>query len=207
MIQIEQDLQAVALKYLYENGTHPLSFGINSRPDVPLSCPSSNCTWPEYETLGICSACEDISDLLTFDCPTGPLDWIANVTVTNETEGIKYFNETMCGWFINATASESGSRHILMSGHRKATPNLPQEEALLTRILPLVSSIDRAPLYEIGSYHFKHVQNANIDFFVVSTVNTPNSAYLKEPPVAQECMLAWCVKSLKSKYFEATYTE
>jgi hypothetical protein len=29
------------------------------------SCPTGNCTWPEYESLGICAEIADISDLLT----------------------------------------------------------------------------------------------------------------------------------------------
>ncbi|KAF2676205.1 hypothetical protein K458DRAFT_424947 [Lentithecium fluviatile CBS 122367] len=204
MIQLEQDMQAVALKFLYEDSTQPLPFGKDVRPDIPLSCPTSNCTWPEHETLGVCSTCEDISELLTYDCLTGPLDWIASA---NATLGAKPANGTMCGWFINATIPDPGSRPVLMSGHRKATANLPDEESLLTRVLPLVSSVDRSPLYGTGSYRFKDVQNAIIDFFVVSTADKPGSAYSREPPVAHECLLAWCVKTIKPTYFEATYSE
>jgi len=206
-IQFEQGLQAVAQKYLYEDAAQPLPFGKDVRPDIPLSCPTSNCTWPEYETLGVCSACEDISNLLTYECITGPLDWIANVTIINNTDTLDYTNGTMCGWFINSTSIDPAIKPVFMSGYRKANPSLPYDEALLTRIVPLVSPNTRTPLYGTGSYHFKDVRNSIIDFFVASTTDAPHSAYGRERPIAHECVLAWCVKTLKSSYFEANYTE
>jgi hypothetical protein len=205
MQQLEQDMQAVALRYLYEAAAEPLPLEDDVRPAIPLSCPTSNCTWPEYDTLAVCSACEDISELLTYECITGTLDWIANITTKDDLP--IYENGTMCGWFINGTATNTGSTPILMSGYRKATPKLPYEESLLTRVLPLIDQIDRSPLYGTGSYHFKNVTNSIIDFFVSSTADLPHSAYSRTPPVAQECVLAWCVKTLKSTYFEAKYTE
>jgi hypothetical protein len=207
MMQMEQDMQAAALKYLYEPSAQPLPFGKDVRPSIPLSCPTGNCTWPPYETLGVCSRCEDISDLLTYDCIDGPLDWIINVTSTTPVGESNYANGMMCGWFINGTNNDSKSKPILMSGYRKATNELPFEESLITRVLPLVTADGRIPLYGSGSYHFKDVQNALVDFFVVSAANSPNSTYSKEPPVAQECLLAWCVKTLKSTYIEAKYNE
>lgn len=208
MLQMERDLQAEAQKYLYENVTESLPFGKDVRPDIPLSCPTSNCTWPEYETFGVCSACEDISDLLTYDCLNGPLDWIANIStvIRNGTSVPAYENGTMCGWFLNATGPNPDHTPVLMSGYRKATPKLPYEEALWTRALPLVN-FERKPLYGAGSYRFKNVRNTIIDFFIVSAVDVPNSPYGKVPPIAQECMLAWCVKTMQSTYFEASYKE
>lgn len=54
--------------FLYNNGTRPIAFGNGTRPDIPLLCPTSTCTWPAYETLGVCGACEDASELLEFKC-------------------------------------------------------------------------------------------------------------------------------------------
>lgn len=207
MLQLEQDLQAKVLKYLYAPSAQPLPFGKDFRPNIPLSCPTGNCTWPEYETLGVCSQCEDISDLLTYDCLTGPLDWIADVKPANGTGRLVYENGTQCGWFINGTNTDPASRPVLMTGYRNATARLPYEEVLLTRIVNLVNSTNRDPLYRTGSYHFKDVRNALLDFFVASITDGPNSAYSQKPPVAQECMLAWCVKTLKSTYIQANYTE
>jgi hypothetical protein len=51
-----------------------------SQLDIPVSCPTSRCTWPPYRTLGVCSACEDVSDLLTYACLPMRMDWIRNAT-------------------------------------------------------------------------------------------------------------------------------
>ena len=32
------------------------------------SCPSGNCTWPTYKSVGICSQCSDMKSSATFDC-------------------------------------------------------------------------------------------------------------------------------------------
>jgi hypothetical protein len=55
--QQDQDLLAIAEPFFLSNGTQPTPFGKGSRADVPLSCPSSNCTWPSYETFGMCTQC------------------------------------------------------------------------------------------------------------------------------------------------------
>jgi hypothetical protein len=36
--------------------------------DVPISCATSNCTWPTVPTLGICGACIDMQDRLETSC-------------------------------------------------------------------------------------------------------------------------------------------
>jgi hypothetical protein len=206
MLQFEQELQAEALKFLYQAAKAPAEFENDVRPSIPLSCPTGNCTWPVYNTLGMCSKCADISDLLTYGCHYGSLDWIANTSRISD-DKVTNFNGTMCGWFINGTSAEPGAKPILMSGHRKATPELPNEESLLTRILPLTKPVNRLPLYGDGSYHFKDYQNTMLDFFVVSAADSPNSTYLKVPPAAQECILAWCVKTMRSTYIQANYSE
>jgi hypothetical protein len=80
----DMNLRQVTFKYFYYNGDHPTLFGNGTRPDIPLSCPSSRCDWDAYNTLGICSACADVSELLTYACLTTKLDWISSV----------YFNES-----------------------------------------------------------------------------------------------------------------
>jgi hypothetical protein len=208
MMMMDQDMQALILSYMYTPSAQPLPFGKDIRPNIPLSCPTGNCTWPAYDTLGVCSACEDISELLTYDCKYGSLTWISNGT-----NGASYYtpsgryNGTMCGWFVNGTSTDPDVEPVFMTGHRKATGNLTNEESLVTRVLPLVDAMTRKPLYGTGSYRFKNVQNALTDFFVVSAANSTNSTYTKAKPVAQECMLAWCVKTLKSAYIQANYSE
>jgi hypothetical protein len=37
--------------------------------DITPSCPSGNCTWQNYRSVGLCSQCSDITSTATLDCP------------------------------------------------------------------------------------------------------------------------------------------
>lgn len=201
----DQAIQGVAEKFFYDNGTQPVPFGDGERADIPLSCPSSNCTWPSYETLGICSQCMEVPQLLTFGCFNTTFDWVANQTgfpgfQDNTTSG------EMCGYFLNATNDGSSKQSpVLMSGYAIDAFGKPGE-ALLTRLLPLTTNPDRKALYG-GSINFKHVRNPIIDALIVGAVSGPASVYGNIRPVAHECVVSWCVKTIRSSYYLATYKE
>lgn len=80
ILQKDQDIQAVAERFFYGNGTKPVIVGNATRPDIPLSCPTSNCTYPLYETLAVCSACVEVEQLLTYACLDTRIDWTSNLT-------------------------------------------------------------------------------------------------------------------------------
>jgi hypothetical protein len=95
-----------------------------------------------------------------------------------------------------------------MSGYRvdNSTDSL-YGETLLMRTLPLVSNPDRTPLYG-GSINFKHINYPIIDALIVSAADgSAESVYRKAPPVAHECILTWCVKTLRSSYARGGYEE
>ncbi|KAL6712191.1 hypothetical protein ACN47E_000068 [Coniothyrium glycines] len=166
----------------------PVLFGNGTRPEIPISCPTSNCTFPHYDTLAVCSQCADVSDHLTFGCFNHAADWIAGL------EG--YFdakqpieNLTACGYYLNAT-SES---RVLMSGYLIDSNTSAPGEALLVRNFPLTSTYTKAPLYRNGSINFKSIRHTIVDTLVVSARDgTAESVYLNETPIAQECILS-CV--------------
>jgi hypothetical protein len=95
-----------------------------------------------------------------------------------------------------------------MSGYRvNDSSNSTYGETLLMRALPLVTNAQRQ-LLNGGSINFKHINQPILDALIVSSFDgTVNSVYRKEPPVAQECMLAWCVKTLQSSYSWGVYEE
>ncbi|KAF2183985.1 hypothetical protein K469DRAFT_204504 [Zopfia rhizophila CBS 207.26] len=200
VLQQDQDIQKAAEKFFYDNGTQPIPFGNGTRPDIPLSCPTSNCTWPPYETLGICSACADVSQLLTHACLTTKVDWFANLTGVG-TEST-YPNGTVCGYFLNATSNAP----VLMSGYSINPVNSSAGEALVMRILPLIVNPSRRTIFG-GSINFKHIRNPITDFLIVGAANGSPSVYRNETPVAHECVLSWCVKTIKSSYYWANYAE
>ncbi|KAF1911041.1 hypothetical protein BDU57DRAFT_560607 [Ampelomyces quisqualis] len=200
----DPDLFLVLDKFSYGNGTQPVLFGNGTRPDIPLSCPTSNCTWPTYETLGVCSKCADVSHLLEPACiSNNRVDWTADLKGGFGAEAT-YPNSTVCGYFLNATSSNP----VLMSGYLVNSNTSDVGEALLMRILPLTSMFEKEPLYGDGSINFKHWRNPIADVVIVSAVDgSASSVYKKEKPVAQECVLSWCVQAIQSSYDWGTYHE
>ena len=78
---VSQDLVRALDPFLYDqNGTHPLLTEDGPQAEIPLVCPTSRCEWPTYQSLGVCSACEDVSYLLEYHCLTMKMDWIRNAT-------------------------------------------------------------------------------------------------------------------------------
>jgi hypothetical protein len=203
--QTDKDLRPVVQEFLYNNGTQPTTFGNGTRPDIPLSCPTSNCTWPEYETLAVCSSCMDVSESLnlTFACLETTIDW--TVTWTGPLREVPYPNGTVCGYFLNATSTTP----TLMSGFTMSndTNNRTTEEALLVRALPLTKFLERERLYDTGSINFKSIRNPIMDFLIASARNGSESVYRREAPIVHECLLSWCVQTIKSSYEYGTYHE
>ncbi|CAO2655603.1 Nn.00g044060.m01.CDS01 [Neocucurbitaria sp. VM-36] len=200
----DRALAAVAREFFYDNGTQPVTFGNGTRPDIPLSCPTSNCTWPPYETLAVCSSCVDVfSDLnITYGCLDTTIEWSANWT--GPLSDVPYPNGTVCGYFLNRTSEAP----ILMSGY----VNDPDAEsgfgeALVVRAVPLTDFDTKLPLYGAGSIRFKNVRNPILDALIVSAVDGSESVYQKKAPIVHECILSWCVQTIKSSYDWGKYSE
>jgi hypothetical protein len=204
LIQNEESVRPASVSFFYGNGTQPNTLGNGTSPEIPVSCPTSNCTWPEYETLGVCSQCMSISQLLTFACTTTKADWIANLTggrLDNEIPEV-----SVCGYFLNATEDLP----VLLSGYSTAeveseVGTAPAGEALLMRLLPLIN-LSRERLLN-GSINFKGIRNPLTNVVITSASNGAESVYQNQTPVAQECVLYWCVKRLESSYYWANYDE
>ena len=113
-------------------------------------------------------------------------------------------NATVCGYFLNATSEHP----VLMSGYVVDSNTSAFGEALLMRTLPLTTLFDKEALYGDGSIRFKDWRNTIADVLIVSSKDgSAASVYNKEPPVAQECVLTWCIQTIKSSYDWGTYSE
>ncbi|KAH7396717.1 hypothetical protein DE146DRAFT_614403 [Phaeosphaeria sp. MPI-PUGE-AT-0046c] len=208
----DRSLAAVTREFFYANGTQPVPFGNGTRPDIPLSCPTSNCTWPPYETLAVCSSCQDVTDALnlTFACLNTTIDWSATWTGPIKTD--PFPNGTVCGYFLNYTteaSADASSSPMLVSGYSmrgngsQAVPG----EALLVRTVPLSNFDDKTPYYGFGSIKYQHIRNAILDGLIASAVNGVEGVYRNETPIVHECVLSWCVQTIKSSYDWGRYSE
>ncbi|KAH6472131.1 hypothetical protein HBI59_025880 [Parastagonospora nodorum] len=198
----DKDMSLIIETFSYENGTQPVSFGNGTRPEIPLSCPTSNCTWPVYDTLGVCSQCEDVSTELTYACLNTTVDWTIDREGGYRVE-LGYPNATMCGYFLNATSQDP----TMMSGYL-VNSNGTLGETLLMRTLPLSTLFDYTPLYGNGSIKFKHYRNTITDVLIVSAANGSAETVRRGiRPTAHECVLNWCVKTMRSSYYSGRYSE
>jgi hypothetical protein len=188
--RLDQNLLAVAETFFVSNGTQPVPYGSGFRSEIPLSCPTGNCTWPPYESLGICSQCADVANLLSYACLDTRIDWTSNLNATISS----YPNATTCGYFLNATTRNP----IMMSGYALGSTGQPEGETLVMRTLPLVTNPLREPLWG-GSINFKDFRNLITNVLISSTLNKTQVLTNVEPTLS-ECVLAWCVKRIESSY-------
>jgi hypothetical protein len=196
---LDQNLLAVANRFFYDNGTVPITFGKGTRAEVPLSCPSSNCTWPQYETLGMCSTCTPIPDLLEFKCLNTTLDWIKIPDTDPDTQDTVFPNGTSCGYWLKA------DNPLLMSGYDVDRGTNHSGEVLLMRAQPLLDIVTRDPLPGYSA-KLKPIRNPLAHIVIVSGRDV-TSVQRNETPIAHECMVSWCVKDMLSEYSEEGYTE
>jgi hypothetical protein len=208
----DRPLATVAKEFFYANGTQPVPFGNGTRPDIPLSCPTSNCTWPPYETLAVCSSCIDVTaDLdLTFACLHTTIDWSANWTGPIKSD--PFPNGTLCGYFLNYTSDaplDPSNAPTFISGYildgtgANSTPG----EALLVRTIPLSDFDTKMPYFGFGSIKYQNIRNAILDGLIASAVNGVQGVYRNETPVVHECILSWCVQTIQSSYDRGLYSE
>jgi hypothetical protein len=195
--QKDADIEKIADAFFLSNGTQPVVFGNGTRPDIPLACPTSKCTWPTYKTLGMCSQCAETPQLISFACLDTRVDWTSELNATISS----YPNATVCGYFLNATSEAP----TLMSGYVMGKDGQPQGEALLMRTVPLISNPMREALWG-GSINFKHMRNPVIDVLISSTSSRAD-VLANIPPKVHECVLTWCVKTVESSYVGGTYHE
>jgi hypothetical protein len=185
-----KDASSALRPYFYSNGTDPVTYGNGTRPDIPLSCPTSKCEWPEYETLAVYSKCEEVSDKLniTYTCLDTTLDWSAKYYGPAD---VPYSNGTVCGHFLNATTE----RPVLLTGFVANGPDdhSTTGEALLVRLVPLTNWDTKMPEYGTGSIKFTNIRQPILDVLVISTPNGTDGVFKGEPPIVNECMLAWSV--------------
>jgi hypothetical protein len=89
--------------------------GISVPQDPNFNCPSGNCTWGAYETLGVCSSCEDFSNKAQRNCTLGNSNTIYcdyNLPGTGITLSMVMItptrNDTAGGTILNSTAVSGG---------------------------------------------------------------------------------------------------
>ena len=70
----------------------------------------------------------------------------------------------------------------------------------------LQNTLPYKDIYWDGSIHFKHIPIPLVDFILVRSAND-SSIQPDNIPLAQECVLHYCVKNISAKFSQGTYSE
>ena len=167
-------------------------------------CPSNDCEWLPFRTLGICSNCADISEELQFGCQNEIGDWRPGRT-TQPPNSTLYPPTRSCGYFFNI----SGEYPMLAAGYA-TNDSIPADsnDALLSRLFRLRTPEypnDALPYWN-GSLKFQNISMPIVDFVTISSANA-TAVYNNQTPIAHECTLQWCAKSIQASYSGGNYTE
>jgi hypothetical protein len=171
-------------------------------------CASSNCQWPPFRTLGVCSQCEDISDLLELGCLSESGAWIPGSNYSKPAFALwsnNTLNITSCGYFLNATSPNP----MLMNGYTLNSTNNPVTPGTALWMSLLSLQLPQAGLsYWDGSYHFKDAAKSwpIQDVMIVMNSNY-SSVYEHKQPMAAECVLRWCVQTIEAQSTSGNYSE
>ncbi|KAF2036627.1 hypothetical protein EK21DRAFT_105939 [Setomelanomma holmii] len=164
------DIARVIERFAYDNGTQPVLYANGTRPGIPL----------------------DVGSELTYACLAGTMDWTSDLDGGYNVKD-DYKNGAMCGYFLNVTSH----RPVLMSDYQ-VNADGTAGDTLLMHTLPLTMIFDYFPFYGNGSINFKSLRDTIADVLIVSANGSTSSVHQGTPPVAQECVLSWCVKTIRS---------
>lgn len=175
----------------------------NFYQDVPaiqpnISCPTSRCTWDDFDTLALCSTCTQVpSQYLEFGCFNASRAWMSGVKETPA------FNETVeaCGWFF---LPDDGSR-MLLSGYALDKGN--QSQILAARFLSLRNIFSREPLVKDATISFKNMLNPLGSYIISTTDDGAAGAMRNGTATIQECAVSWCVQTIRASMVGSILSE
>ncbi|KAF2473627.1 uncharacterized protein BDR25DRAFT_332506 [Lindgomyces ingoldianus] len=195
-LELDQNMLGAVHHFFYNNGTLPMIFGKGIRAEIPLSCPNSKCTWPEYETLGVCSECIKATDLLEFKCANTTLDWVQVPDEDPDSGETAFPNGTSCGWYLKAASP------LLMTGYDVDRDTAHAGEILLMRAQPLYDVFTREPL---PGYPAKLNNSRNpLTHVIIVAGESLESIQRNATPIAHECILSCYTENITSSFVNGT---
>jgi len=151
---------------------------VGIRPSTAM-CPTGNCTWPSYSTLGVCGECQDTSTLIEYHCKN-------NTVLASGSSSSPALDP--CGFKVNETFLV-GSTGLVGS-------------RIVTSLTTLIVNTSNTPS-RFGPFanttRFPGATLPIADFYVGYTPGGPAAVMRNETPVLIECLLTWCVKTLQAQ--------
>jgi hypothetical protein len=148
----------------------------NSTRSAPSLCPTGRCDWTDYNSLGVCHRCEDVSYLLQYICEEN-----------SELPGRRRSN--ICGYRLNDTFVTGSYGYKLKDNLQLSVVGVNQRDKSLAVELPLWNST----LYN-------SVPERIHDFYIAYTPGGEEAIRRNDTPVLQECLFHWCIRSYQASH-------
>jgi hypothetical protein len=150
-------------------------------------CPTSQCSWAAYSTLGVCHQCQDVSSLLVPVCQIETLQ-----SPGEKSGGFQY----PCGFRLNNTLVTG----VYGYWDKKAL-------GLSTMLLGGYLRKDIGLKSFWNSTRFANAQNALLGFYIGFQPGGEPHASNNATPVLMECVYQWCVRTLEASYKDGRLEE
>lgn len=166
-------------------------FQSDDRSEMKFGCPSGNCTWKPFTTLGVCSQCFNVTDSLKQECGTSNVEYApaSGDGTTNSTAALPYCNYTLPNDLnLNGIAPNMGIG-ILNSGNWNSSVHFSDDR----NVIGVLSSIQSKWTSQPDQWAYLN------SGFIYAT--TPNEV------TATECALSFCVQKYNTSVHRGTLKE
>jgi len=164
-----------------------LSLGNEPPRSFPTQCPTGNCTFPDYSSLGVCHQCADVSYLLEYQCNDN------KTFLDDATAG--YIVRNPCGYKFNKT---------FVAGTKTA-----DEKPMTVPMTILIGGGFEGREPDFAEMTMSNVWNATVftnltfpilHFYVAYTPGGPVETRKNTTAVLKECAVNWCVKKFSGSF-------
>lgn len=76
MVIVPQGLNGLSMGTVLERGVMNAIYNGDSAPKLEPSCPTGNCTWPIFHSIGVCTRCVDMADKVKLEGACTPGDFL-----------------------------------------------------------------------------------------------------------------------------------
>ncbi|PSN64329.1 hypothetical protein BS50DRAFT_498919 [Corynespora cassiicola Philippines] len=149
-------------------------------------CPSGNCDWSLYTSLGICHRCEDISELMDYVCgEEQTLNFLYYSTLATNPCGYRFQHAFAVGTYSPSKQNlQKRIQHVLGS----------------TGIGTRTRDRERNRSTVWNSTVYGDVSNPIADFYMSFVHGGEYDAQRNSPASLYECMFHWCAKTFNATY-------
>ncbi|KAF2673192.1 hypothetical protein BT63DRAFT_475737 [Microthyrium microscopicum] len=180
-----------------DSAVEPLIWSTGNPQQVRSSCPSRRCTFEPFESLGVCSSCIELPDLLKFGVRNVVDNWSADSVANPNLDNLT--NTPSVGWYLEAP----GQDPILMAGYSyQSNDTLTPKSILRGRIEPMREMFTRQARFPGGTINFHNITNPLADFLIafnLGILGSSDSGIFNQTPVVHECALYWCVQTIQAR--------